>query len=76
MDFITDLPLSKDRHGIDRDAIMVIVDRLSKYSRYIPINIKMGGEEIARIFFEEVVSKFGTPAGIVSDRDTRFTAAF
>ena len=58
------------------DAIMTIVDRLSKRVRYIATRSNIDSTEIARIFFDELVRHHGFPEKIISDRDTKFTSDF
>ena len=53
-----------------------MVDRFSKYAVFIPAPSECLVEEVARIFFSNVVKHFGMPKDIVSDRDTRFTGKF
>jgi transposase InsO family protein len=75
MDFITDLPPSK-RRGQVYDAILVVVDRYTKYSRYIPARKDWTAEHLADELFDEVFSKQGMPESIVSDRGSLFTSNF
>ena len=75
MDFITDLPPSK-RNACVYDAILVIVDRYSKMNRYIPTTKTCTAADLAVILRDEVVSRFGLPKGIVSDRGSLFTSEF
>ena len=56
----------------NNDTILTIVDRFSKYVILIPVNIELNAVDTARIFFDEVVCKFGLPMKIISDRDVRF----
>ena len=58
------------------DAIMTIVDRLSKRVRYIATRSNIDSKEVARIFFDELVRHYGFPEKIISDRDTKFTSDF
>jgi hypothetical protein len=71
MDFITHLPLS---NGFD--GIFSIVDRFSKYVRFIPIKCSFDAPTIARILFDNWICMFGMPRVIVSDRDSKFTSGF
>jgi len=75
MDFITDLPPSK-RNGSVYDAILVIVDRYTKMARYIPCNKTCTAEQLASLFHEEIICRYGVPKGIVSDRGSVFTSAY
>ena len=71
MDFITHLPVS---NGFD--SIFTIVDRFSKYVRFIPIKSTADAPSIAQLFFDNWVCQFGMPKVIVSDRDSKFTSKF
>ena len=75
MDFITGLPPSK-RRGCVYDAILVIVDRYTKMARYITTTKTVTAVELAELFYEEVICRFGVPKGAVSDRGSVFTSAF
>ena len=72
MDFVTHLPTSE--RGFD--AIFTVVDRFSKYVRFIPCMTSSSAFDIAHLFFENIVCKHGMPEKIVSDRDTRFVSNF
>ena len=72
MDFITGLPkLSKQN-----DAIMVVVDKLSKFAHFIPVKSPCKAIDIANIFMKEIFRLHGMPKKIVSNRDTKFTSKF
>jgi hypothetical protein len=72
MDFITGLPTST-KHN---DAIMVVVDKLSKSAHFIPVKSTCKEIDIANIFMKEIFRLHGMPEEIVSDRDTKFTSNF
>ena len=72
MDFMVGLP--KTRSG--RDAVLVIVDRLTKSAHFLAINMTCALDKLARMYVNEVVSRHGVPMSIVSDRDPRFTSRF
>jgi hypothetical protein len=77
LDFIVELPASKselDSHTYD--AILVIVDRLSKMSVFIPTVGTLDAHNLARLYILHVFSKHGIPSDIVSDRGTLFTSNF
>jgi hypothetical protein len=66
MDFITDLPLSAGE-GTAFDSILVVVDRFTKFAKYIPVNKTITAEELAIVFKRHILSDFGALKGIVSD---------
>jgi hypothetical protein len=75
LDFITQLPSS--RIGTkEYDAILVVVDRYTKIAKFIPTTTNISAPEFAALFHENIELKFGSPRGIVSDRDTRITSKF
>lgn len=76
MDFITGLPESSRDNGLVYDAVLVIVDRFTKLALFIPTQKTLNAAGLARILWEEVECRFGTPLGIVGDRDTLFTSQF
>ena len=71
MDFILELPISE---GFDN--ILVIIDKLTKYAIFVPTSTRITEIETARLFFKHVISKFGIPQQVISDRDTRWRGDF
>ncbi|TYH27764.1 hypothetical protein ES288_A02G094200v1 [Gossypium darwinii] len=72
MDFVSDLPLSPRK----KDAIWVVVDRLTKSTHFIPIRSDYSLEKLAKLYIFDIVRLHGVPLSIVSDRVPRFTSRF
>ncbi|KAE9310844.1 Transposon Ty3-I Gag-Pol polyprotein [Phytophthora rubi] len=72
MDFMVELP----KTAAGKDAIMVIVDRLTKRAKFIATNTAATAEETAALFMANYVKDHGVPKSIVSDRDSKFTSKF
>jgi transposase InsO family protein len=70
MDLITDLPTSK---GFD--SILVIVDHgLTKGVILVPCSKTLSAEGVGDLLFRYLLTRFGRPNKIISDRDPRFMA--
>jgi Chromo (CHRromatin Organisation MOdifier) domain/Integrase zinc binding domain len=76
MDFITGLPMSSNRQGERLDAILVVVDRFTKAALFIPTEKTLTAPGLAALLYELVECRYGTPEGIVGDRDKLFTSTF
>ena len=77
MDFITHLPSTTSGNNV----ILVIVDRLTKYARFIPLAARYthdlpAAEITAEAVFTHWCRLFDIPVTIVSDRDPQFTSKF
>ncbi|XP_044476613.1 uncharacterized protein LOC123204119 [Mangifera indica] len=71
MDFIGGLPRTKKG-----DTILVVVDRLTKYSHFLVLSHPYTAKEVAALFGKEIVRLHGYPRSIVSDRDRLFMSQF
>jgi hypothetical protein len=71
MDFITGLP-----NSYAFNAILVVVDRLTKYGHFIALKGDYTSRSVAELFMTHVVKLHGMPKSIVSDRDKVFTSTF
>ena len=69
---MTGLPRTQRQH----DVIWVIVDRLTKFAHFLPVNVKDSMEKLAQLYVDEIVRLHGVPVSIVSNRDPRFTSRF
>ena len=72
LDFITGLPKNQNQN----DSIMVVVDKLSKASHFIPVKTTYKATNIADIFLKHIFRLHGVPRVIISDRDPKFTGNF
>ena len=68
VDFITGLPTTPDGY----DAIMVVVDALTKYTVCSPCKKTDGAIEVAQLLMQDVFNVYGVPHRMVSDKDIRF----
>src|SRR5882724_2153624 len=57
-------------------SILVIVDRLSKQSLFIPTHDTITSPQLAQLFILHVFSKHGVPSHVTSDRGTEFVFHF
>src|SRR6202034_4292035 len=71
MDFIEQLPNSE---GFT--AILVVVDRLTKQSIFIPTYDTITAADLAQLFLVHVFSKHGVPSHVTSDRGSEFVSRF
>src|SRR5260370_29656762 len=71
MDFIEQLPSSE---GFT--VILVIVDRLTKQSLFIPTHDMVDAPQLARLFLTHVFSKHGAPGHVTSNCGTEFVSHF
>ena len=65
MDFIEKLPMSNGS-----DTILVIIDRLTKQSIFIPTVDTITSPMLAKLFILHVFSKHSVPSHVTSDRST------
>lgn len=66
IDFITGLPPSKWCENV-YDAMLVIVDMLTKYSWYLPCTKDLNADGLATIFYDDFVHNKGILTKIVND---------
>jgi hypothetical protein len=70
MDFIIDLPLSKDCN-----QLWVIIDRFTKMAHFIPLKKDQKiAEHLVKIFTHEIWRFHGILTDIILDYDSRFTS--
>jgi len=71
MDFVVELPLSS-RH----DAVMIVVDSVSKQAHFILMHMTVTMERAARLFLHQVWKLHSLPKYVISDRGPQFIAHF
>ena len=77
MDFIVKLPKSEDQYTkIKYDSILVIVDRLTKYSHFVPCQEATNAEQLGSLVIDRLVRYHGLPMTFVTDRDKLFTSNY
>ena len=69
VDFITKLPLAQGY-----DAILVVMDQLTKIVHFIPTTEKTTAEELAKLFRDNMWKLYSLPKSIISDRGLQFMA--
>ena len=76
MDFVTELPPSRDWNGQVYDSIFVMLDRLTKMAHYTPVLKTITATQLAYVMQREIVRIHGLPDSIVPDQDSFFTSNF
>ena len=71
MDFIPEL---LECEGCDN--VLVIVDKLTKYAIFIPTTTTITEKGTAELFFQHVISQYGIPRQVITDRDVRWKGEF
>ena len=69
IDFIEGLPRSAGKN-----CILVIVDKFSKFSHFIPMSHPFTAAVVAKAFMQQIYRLHGMPLSIISDRDKVFTS--
>jgi hypothetical protein len=72
MDFITHLPPTT--HGYD--AVMVVVDKLTKRAHFIATHDKASASDTAELYISRIFAQHGLSQSIISDRDSKFVSDF
>jgi len=71
VDFVVELPLSSGH-----DAVMTVVDLVSKQAHFIPTHTTVTAEGAARLFLHQVWKLHSLPKCVISDRGPQFVARF
>ena len=77
MDFITKLLKSKDLIIIEvYDAIIVIINRLTKYAIILPFKEKYNAEQLAFLLLDRLIRDYSILELITLDRNKLFTSNY
>jgi transposase InsO family protein len=71
MNFVEGLPLS-----VNADSILVVVDKFTRYSHFLPLKHPYTAKTIARVFIDNIYKLHGMPQAIISYRDKIFASSF
>ena len=71
-DFVVGLTCSP----MGKDAIWVVIDRLTKVAHFIPMKTTNSASDLVPLYIKEVVRLHGVPKSIVSDLDSKFVSNF
>ena len=71
LNLITGLPKSQGH-----DAVLVVVDKLSKYVIYIPTNLSLHQEGFAELFINYIMQCYWLPLEMISDQDAWWAKPF
>ena len=70
IDFVVGLPRTAKWY----DSIWVIVDHLTKSAHFLPVDTRYSTKKYAKLYFDRVVTLYGVPLTIVSDRGLVFVS--
>jgi len=71
VDFVVELPLSSGHN-----AVMTVVDSVSKQAYFIPMHMTVTAKGAARLFLHQVWKLHGLPKCVISDHGPQFVVRF
>ena len=71
-----DLIMKLSNTRLQHDAMMVVVEKITKANHFIGVKTTHKETEITYIYMKEVARLHGIPKSIVSDKDSKFIAHF
>jgi hypothetical protein len=69
LDFVEGLPISGSAN-----AVLVVVDKFSKFAHFVPFCHSFTAASVARLFMDHIFKLHRLPVAIISDRDRVFTS--
>ncbi|CAG2252792.1 unnamed protein product [Mytilus edulis] len=69
MDILSGLPTTPDKYK----HVLLVVDSYSKWSEIFPLKTQEAGE-VAGILYREIITRYGAPRVLISDRGRNFTS--
>ena len=76
INFIRLLPELISVKGVTYKNIIVIIDRLTKYTIFILLSRRYDAPYLVRIFIRDIITKYSIPERIILDKDKLFTSYF
>ena len=77
LNFIIDLPSTRDLYlGKTFNSILIIIDKLIKYTYYILTTKNVTAMEFTEIIWREFIAYNGVMRNIISNRGSLFTSQF
>jgi hypothetical protein len=78
MDFVTRLLALKGFDSRTYDSMIVVVDRFSKYVRYLPYRKDIDALALTQLFMNRIVlnGPRGIPESLITDRGAVFTSVY
>ena len=75
-DFSLDFAMGFPRKQRNKNSIMVVVNRFSKMSYFVPYNKTNDASHMAKLYFKKTIELHGIPRSMVSDRNSKFLSHF
>ena len=72
MDFIVGLPYTSKGYN----SIWVIMDHLTKSAHFLPVNSTYSARKYAELYLDRIVTLYGVPLTIISDKGSIFVSRF